>query len=84
MTERVRKGGLQVAPIWADFISRQALPGTGVDEAKFWAGLDGLVHDLAPRNRALLAKRAGCRPRSTPGTAIARASRTTRPPTRRS
>ena len=53
MTERVRKGGLQVAPIWADFISSQALPGTGVNEAKFWAGLDSLIHDLgAPQSRA--------------------------------
>ncbi len=58
MTDRVKKGGLQVARSWAEFISTKALPGTGVDEAKFWAGLDALIHDLAPRNRALIAKRA--------------------------
>ena len=58
MIDRVQKGSLKVSPIWADFISTKALPGTGVDEARFWAGLDMLIHDLAPRNRALIAKRA--------------------------
>ena len=58
MTDRVAKGRLQVARIWADFIAAKALPGTGVEEARFWSGLDALVHDLGPRNRALVARRA--------------------------
>ena len=58
MTDRVKKGRLKIARIWADFISTEALPGTGVDEAHFWAGLESLVHDLAPRNRTFVAKRA--------------------------
>src|SRR3546814_1385277 len=33
------------------------MPGTGVDAAAFWAGADSVIHDLAPKNRALLAKR---------------------------
>src|SRR5690606_17384314 len=40
-----------------EFIESEALPGTGVDPDAFWAGFDALVHDLAPRNRELLAKR---------------------------
>ena len=35
----------------------EALPGTGVDEAAFWQAFSAIVHDLAPKNRALLAKR---------------------------
>ncbi|KXS34652.1 MAG: malate synthase, partial [Halomonadaceae bacterium T82-2] len=38
-------------------ITDEALPGTGVDPEAFWAGVDALVHDLAPTNRALLAER---------------------------
>lgn len=57
MTERVQVGSLQVAKVLHDFINQQAIPGSGVDAAAFWAGFDKLVHDLAPKNKALLAKR---------------------------
>ncbi|MFY0310312.1 malate synthase G [Leisingera sp. D0M16] len=54
---RVEKQGIQVAPELADFIEKQALPGTGVDAAVFWKGLAELVNGFGPENRALLAKR---------------------------
>ncbi len=57
MTERVQVGGLQVAKVLYDFVNNEAIPGTGVDAAAFWAGADRVIHDLAPKNRALLAKR---------------------------
>ncbi len=57
MTERVQVGGLQVAKVLYDFVVDEAIPGTGVDAAEFWAGADKVIHDLAPRNRALLAVR---------------------------
>ena len=57
MTERVVVDGLSVAKVLYDFITKEVLPGTGVPEAAFWARLDRLVHDLAPKNRALLKKR---------------------------
>ena len=57
MTERVIVERLSVARVLYDFINREVLPGTGVPEAGFWTRLDRIVHDLAPRNRALLAKR---------------------------
>ncbi|UKJ74273.1 malate synthase G [Azospirillum brasilense] len=57
MTERIQVGGLQVATELHRFIENEALPGTGVTPEQFWSGLDTILHDLAPRNRALLAKR---------------------------
>ncbi|WP_434457011.1 malate synthase G [Stutzerimonas urumqiensis] len=57
MTERVQVGGLQVAKVLHDFVTQQAIPGTGLDADAFWAGAARLIHDLAPKNRALLAKR---------------------------
>ncbi|MDY0073108.1 MAG: malate synthase G, partial [Thauera sp.] len=57
MTERVTCHRLQVATELKRFIEEEALPGTGVDVAAFWKGFDVLVHDLAPKNRALLAER---------------------------
>ena len=57
MAERIAAGGLQVDKELYDFINDEALPGTGVSPEAFWSGFDRLVHDLAPRNRELLAKR---------------------------
>lgn len=57
MTERIQVGGLQVATVLHDFIENEALPGSGVDSAAFWAGAEQVIDDLAPRNRALLAER---------------------------
>ncbi len=58
MTQRTDKNGLQVAAELVDFIEGAALPGTGIDAGTFWAGLSDLVHDLGPKNRALLQTRA--------------------------
>ncbi len=57
MTERVPCQRLQVANNLKRFIDDEVLPGTGVSTESFWKGFDALVHDLAPRNRALLAER---------------------------
>ena len=57
MTERVSVGSLRVARVLYDFINNEALPGTGVDQDSFWAGVDKVVTDLAPKNRELLARR---------------------------
>ena len=57
MTEHVQVGGLQVAKVLFDFVNNEAIPGTGLTADKFWAGADKVIHDLAPKNKALLAKR---------------------------
>ena len=57
MTERVQVGSLQVAKVLFDFVNNEAIPGTGIAADKFWAGAEAVINDLAPKNRALLAKR---------------------------
>ena len=57
MTEHVQVGGLQVAKVLFDFVNNEAIPGTGLTADKFWAGADKVIHDLAPKNKTLLAKR---------------------------
>ncbi|TWG92412.1 malate synthase [Mesorhizobium sp. J18] len=57
MTDRVEIEGLAVDRRLHDFLVGEALPGTGVEAAAFWKGFSAIVHDLAPRNRELLAMR---------------------------
>ena len=58
MSVRVDRHGMAVDVVLADFIEAEALPGTGILADVFWAGLAAAVRDLAPVNRALLARRA--------------------------
>ncbi|HJS12308.1 malate synthase G [Sphingopyxis sp.] len=57
MTEFLDRSGLSVDKRLADFIEQRALPGTGLDAAKFWSDFAGLLGKFAPENAALLAKR---------------------------
>ena len=57
MTNRVDRHGLRVAKELDDFITAEALPGTGLGEDAFWSGFSAIVRDLTPRNRALLSRR---------------------------
>ncbi len=58
MQAMVERSGLKVAPVLCGFVEEKVLPGTGLDHAQFWQGFSALVHDLTPKNRALLAHRA--------------------------
>ncbi|PZP43470.1 MAG: malate synthase G [Azospirillum brasilense] len=53
----VASSALRVAPELEAFLVKEALPGTGVAPDAFFAGMETLLRDLAPRNAALLAKR---------------------------
>jgi malate synthase len=54
---RTDRHGLQVDRRLAEFIETEALPGTGVQADALWAAFAAMLADLAPKNRALLAKR---------------------------
>lgn len=53
----VHVGNLRVATPLYSFIHDHALPGTQVEPAHFWAALESILEDLAPKNRTLLAIR---------------------------
>ncbi|WP_439271408.1 malate synthase G [Pseudochrobactrum sp. HB0163] len=57
MSRRIEHAGLQVDQELSRFLEGEVLPQSGIEAASFWAGLAAMVRDLAPRNRALLAKR---------------------------
>ena len=57
MSNYIQVGNLRVAKVLHDFVNTKVLPDTGVEQAQFWSGFDTLIHDLAPKNRALLARR---------------------------
>src|SRR4029079_2627107 len=57
MSDRMTIASLCIAKPLADFISNEALPGTGLSAEHFWSGVAALVRDFAPRNRELLGTR---------------------------
>ena len=57
MTARLAVNGYQIAQELVDFVNNEALPGSGIDADTFWNGLTTGLDTLAPKNRALLAKR---------------------------
>ena len=50
-------GRLSVASNLLSFVNNELLPGTGVTKENFWSGLDKCEHELAPKNKKLLAIR---------------------------
>ncbi len=58
MRERVQAGTLQVDRDLFDFFENEALPGSGVEPDSFWHGFEDMVREFAPRNHALLERRA--------------------------
>jgi len=54
---RIEKNGLKISADLHDFIVNEAMPGTGVEADGFFQAFADALADLAPKNRALLAKR---------------------------
>ncbi|MCW2541131.1 MAG: malate synthase [Frankiales bacterium] len=57
MRNYVPVGQLTVTDELFAFVRDEAIPGSGVDEAAFWAGAERLITKLAPRVSELLARR---------------------------
>ncbi|MEO0547868.1 MAG: malate synthase G [Pseudomonadota bacterium] len=55
--DRIDVHGMQVASELYTFVNEEVMPGTGIDADAFWTAFAGLMNEMAPRNRALLAKR---------------------------
>lgn len=57
MTDYLPKSGLSVHPLLADFVEKEALPGTGVSAEQFWTGFAALLAEHMPTNKRLLNRR---------------------------
>ncbi|MGJ7921613.1 malate synthase G [Neobacillus sp. LXY-4] len=57
MTKYVEIGNLKIASVLYDFVNSEVLPGSGVEQDSFWTNFEGLIDELSPENRALLARR---------------------------
>ncbi|MED3888672.1 malate synthase G [Peribacillus frigoritolerans] len=57
MGENVKVGNLQVASVLFEFINKDGLPGSGLNQEQFWVDFEKLVHDMSPKNKKLLARR---------------------------
>lgn len=57
MGARSELGNLKVLKTFQDFVENELLPGAGVSPDAFWGGLQGIVENLGPRCRDLLAQR---------------------------
>ncbi|WP_037547694.1 malate synthase G [Stappia stellulata] len=55
--DRIEIAGLKIDAKLHRFVEDEALAGTGVTSQDFWNGLSQIIHDLAPGNRGLLARR---------------------------
>ena len=57
MSDRIQKGGLQVATEFVRFVDAELLPKIDLQPDSFWSGFEALINDLSPRNSELLAIR---------------------------
>ena len=57
MSEHTEVGAMRVDTALKSLIDNKILPGTGVSTDSFWAALERIANEFAPRNRALLDNR---------------------------
>ena len=58
MTNRLKRGNLQVSEILLDFIEKEALPDTNISADQFWSKLELILDKFVPENKRLLEVRA--------------------------
>ncbi len=54
---RIEQHELSIEQTLYDFLTKEVLPGTGLDADLFFRGFSEIVHQLSPKNRELLQKR---------------------------
>jgi malate synthase len=57
MNEQRGYCALTISPVFAQFVEGDLLPALGISPEDFWPGLESIINDLTPVNRALLEKR---------------------------
>ena len=57
MTDRIKRGNLEIATVLNNLIVDEVLPGTGIGVDSFWQELEAILADLMPKNKKLLEKR---------------------------
>ena len=57
MSTKIKKGGLQIAPVLVDLVADKIAPDTGIEPDLFWEKFERIVNKLSPINRELLKKR---------------------------
>jgi malate synthase len=57
ISEKQTRCALTISPLFAQFVELELLPVLGFSPDDFWTGLESIINDLTPLNRALLDKR---------------------------
>jgi malate synthase len=57
MSTNTQHGQLTIASELYSFVNNEVIPNTGISSSEFWDGFEKLIHDLTPKNSALLAHR---------------------------
>jgi malate synthase len=57
MTSVINHGGLTIATELYNLVNDEILADSNISPKHFWSGFDKAVHELAPKNIALLKKR---------------------------
>ena len=53
----INKNGLKINSLLFEFINKEVIPGTNIQEDNFWNNFEKIVHELAPVNKNLIEKR---------------------------
>ena len=57
MTKRITKHGLQIEYSLSEFVEKEVIPGTGIEEDHFWSSFSQIAKDFSPLNQQLLEER---------------------------
>jgi malate synthase len=57
MSNRIQQGSLNIDSTLYALVNDEIIPGTNINAEDFWQSFETILNDLAPKNKALLAKR---------------------------